>query len=747
MKMTASSIRLVTALVTALGAWVAAAPALAVPKYVAIPIGAVRDRAAAINVAGDVAGWTSSINLLDTRAFTRSGGVTTDLGTLGGANSIGTGINAWGHVTGTSAPPAGVPGGAFVYANGVLKNLGTLGGSSSLASAINDNGEVTGSANLAGDTAQHAFLYSAGTMVDLGELDFGGSTGYGINNAKQVAGASFLGGTGPTKRAFLYSAGTMIDLAAFGSVFSAGYGINASGHVTGITDTPASGYRAFVHANGVMTTLGTLGGAFSQGKAINASGQVVGNSEAINNGPSRAFLYSGGTMHDLTSLVVTGLAGEVLEDAVAINDSGQIIAATCSIYGCKSFRLDPSMPMTGTVIANPYGAMSVDGGILSGSTITDLQPIAAIQLGSLPISGGQVRIDIDGLSIGAGNTLTIRSGAPGQRVILTSTSATPSAIAGMLIAEGGNGAPPPIIVLRNPNGIAINAGGGVIAPSGLTVDTLGNTWTTGQRLRNLGLLDGGSSLQLLSAGIHGGGTFKGNAIHVSTFGNANNPVSGAHYLGNALKLAPSTGNDVALSLNGYGSSPQVLNLNVAGNVVVSMPSMWPSGLNWPPNNVPVPGGGNRPAGAPDPAYGGGSLLLQVAGSLALNGGDINNFVFPGGIAFKTGGSLDFAGVSVSNGWTTNGVPFQGAFFESPFIYDSVSNIRVFTNRLNWVNFSTLPHAPVRAFELVRAFDASAGYQTADLVAPHLNTYSILVEAAANGQCWLCLINPLPVNMY
>ena len=32
------------------------------------------------------------------------------------------------------------------------------------------------------------------------------------------------------------------------------------------------------------------------------------------------------------------------------------------------------------------------------------------------------------------------------------------------------------------------------------------------------------------------------------------------------------------------------------------------------------------------------------------------------------------------------------------------------------------------------------------LAPHLNTFSVITEAAANGQCWTCLGNPLPVDM-
>ena len=121
-------------------------------------------------------------------------------------------------------------------------------------------------------------------------------------------------------------------------------------------------------------------------------------------------------------------------------------------------------------------------------------------------------------------------------------------------------------------------------------------------------------------------------------------------------------------------------------------------------------------------------------------------MFPGGIVLKSGGTLDLKGVIVNQGWTTAGQAFQGTYFESPNIVSSAGNIQVLTNNLNWVNFSTMPQAPVRTWSLVRAADGNAQYVPADSVAPHLNTYSVLIEAAVAGQCWVCLVNNLPINM-
>ena len=320
--------------------------------------------------------------------------------------------------------------------------------------------------------------------------------------------------------------------------------------------------------------------------------------------------------------------------------AGQPIVIVAGCLATATFRLDgtgsvggncvpAAMPGTGTVTANPYGTMSVLGGTLVGNTISNLQPAATIQLGNTPGSVGSfAQINFQGFDVGAVNTLTIRSGAPGQTVVLFNTSPSATSIGGLLQAVSGNGGPPPVIYLHNPNGITVISGGVVTALSGLTVDTLGNTNLIGQMLVNQGTLDGGSSLSLLSARVTGGGAFKGNALFLGTFGHANNPVSGSHFLSNGLQLSPSTGNLVTLTLNLYGPAPQILNLKVNGDALVSMPSAWPGGSTLPPNNLPVLQGATRPPGAPDPAYGGGSMIVQATGTMALVGHADQRFRLP-----------------------------------------------------------------------------------------------------------------------
>jgi filamentous hemagglutinin family protein len=400
-----------------------------------------------------------------------------------------------------------------------------------------------------------------------------------------------------------------------------------------------------------------------------------------------------------------------------------------------------------TVVSNPYGPLTIDGATLAGDAIYDFDSTVVIQLGAIGgLEGSFIELDFQGFNIGPGTSVTIVSGAPGQTVFIYNADSTSTSVGGVLRALGGNGEAAPILLVNNPNGITIVPGGNVTSPSGLTLDTLGSAWTLGQPLVNNGFLDGGVRTNLYTAQVTGSGLFKGDIVFVATFGNANNPVNGAHFLANGLALAPSNGDSVSLVINDYGSGPQFLNFAISGHAAIWSPSSWPSQSTVPPNNLTVSLGSILPPGTPDPVYGGGSLIVQTTGSLSLISGASNDFVFPGGIVFKAGGALDLNGVVVSQGWTATGQLFQGIFFESPYIVSSAGTVPLLSNDLNWINFSSMPQAHFRTWRLVRAADGSTQYVPADSLAPHLNTFSLEVEAAATGACWICLVNSAPINV-
>ncbi len=289
-----------------------------------------------------------------------------DLGNLGGnGQTVGHAINNWSEVVGSS-PTTSSPLMAFALTDytWVMTNLGVLPGDSfSQANAINNNGQVVGQSGT-GSTI-HAFSYSNGTMTDLGHLS--GQTGaqaMGVNDNGQVVGISGthaflysnstmtdLGqgqatainsnsqitgqlGTGGTGDAFLYSGGVMTDLGFAGI----GFAINKNGLIVGF-QKQAGGGEAFLYNNGTTTLLGFLpGDGNSSANGINAGGQIVGDSVNTTTGFQRAFLYSGGTMADLNTLIPSD-SGWVLNIASGINDFGAIVGQGTLNGQIHGFRL------------------------------------------------------------------------------------------------------------------------------------------------------------------------------------------------------------------------------------------------------------------------------------------------------------------------------------------------------------------------------------------------------------------------
>jgi probable HAF family extracellular repeat protein len=166
-------------------------------------LGGIWASATEINDAGSVLGeWAQVIdNTWIGRAFIWRDGEIVDLGTLGGDETrmtISSGgkpdqLNERDEVTGQSETVAGETH-AFLWRDGTMTDLGTLGGAWSVGFGINDHGEVVGlSETAAGEL--HAFLWRDGTMIDLSVL--AGVTGPGesrataINNRGQILGWSW----------------------------------------------------------------------------------------------------------------------------------------------------------------------------------------------------------------------------------------------------------------------------------------------------------------------------------------------------------------------------------------------------------------------------------------------------------------------------------------------------------------------------------------------------------------------------
>lgn len=93
-----------------------------------------------------------------------------------------------------------------------MRDLGTLGGASSLGAASNNRGWVTGN-SVTADGYTHAFLKDGSTLQDLGTLaGMDRSSGKDINNRGWVVGSSSNYSYPLNVTAFLYDGNTMLDL-------------------------------------------------------------------------------------------------------------------------------------------------------------------------------------------------------------------------------------------------------------------------------------------------------------------------------------------------------------------------------------------------------------------------------------------------------------------------------------------------------------------------------------------------------
>jgi probable HAF family extracellular repeat protein len=280
-----------------------------------------------------------------------------DLGTLGGTVGFALGINSSNQIAGWASRSDYPVNHAFLYdgtATPPMQDLGTLGGPQSWASGINDSGQLVGGANIpgiAGEWPFHAFLYDATAtppMQDLGTLGGTDSWANGINSSSQVVGAATTTLDDSSYHAFLYDATAtppMQDLGTLAGWDSEAMAINNSSQVVGYANSLFAP-RAFLYdrtAIPPIQDLGTLGGTNSLAWSINNSSQVVGWANTTD-GNTHAFLYVGTAappMQDLNGLIPPG-SGWVLQVATGINDSGQIVGFGLHDGATRAFLLTPA---------------------------------------------------------------------------------------------------------------------------------------------------------------------------------------------------------------------------------------------------------------------------------------------------------------------------------------------------------------------------------------------------------------------
>ena len=339
-----------------------------------------------------------------------------DLGTFGGSASNARGINNRGEVVGYATLPDGRRR-AFLWSPAqpvdgkplpVMIDLGPFGHRDSMAVAINDGGWVAvegDSSDSKRDLARYAaYLWHKdhGARQVLVPGRRRGSSLMcrirDVNNQRQVAG--WFWHRGGSYEGFIWQDGRSGGVGKVaGWRHSAVQALNGAGRAVGWASSEGGAHdrashrrrETFLAGHG---SLGTFGGPASSASDIHDSGMVVGYAETKDE-QQRAFLWYGGTMHDLNDLTTLD-DGWVLLHARAINLRGQIVGQAAHGDQERGFLLNPILgeltPAQLTPAETPDGATPQPDGAAGDTPAANLIANGGFEQGR-QIGPGHHRLD------------------------------------------------------------------------------------------------------------------------------------------------------------------------------------------------------------------------------------------------------------------------------------------------------------------------------------------------------------------
>ena len=425
--------------------------AFAQPKFMIQDLGTLPNMPSctgtAISQSGMVTGYcnlagASVFNDSPTHPFLYSSGVMKDLGTTS-KSAVPTGVNDSGVVVGAYFNISLVTGLAvapFIYQNGAIQKFNGI-PQECAPFGLNNDGHSAAADILTGGTnlflSSHALeLSTAGTSSVLAPSTGANGVAFGISATNDwVAGGSVAvaGGDVASIKPTIWHTGNPQALPlASGLDYSLATAVNDSGVAAGfgftynfsaLLDPNAKGH-ALLFKDGAVTDLGVLSGDKSSAAlGINNAESVVGFSSSsvpdislilaplieTASTNQHAFLYSNGTLYDLTRQLVNG-SGWQLVSANAINNAGQIVGTGIIQQQQHAFLLTPvtapqindvvgaglSVPRVKNVSDNAlvslFGTGFADASVSRGVTGSDLMNNALpTNLANTCVQGGNKR--------------------------------------------------------------------------------------------------------------------------------------------------------------------------------------------------------------------------------------------------------------------------------------------------------------------------------------------------------------------